>query len=276
MLRNKLQRFKLFKKISALLVPMTPRIDFDFQSFSELESHFAGDQDEYLTQFRIKYALDELIESAATDTARLQRVMHWVHHLWQHNGQNTPSQNDAMSIVEEAAQGQQFRCVEYAIVLATALAALGFPARILSLMTQDVEHKRSSAGHVVTEVYLHDLAKWVMADAQWNIMPMLNQQAANALELAQAIHQGDHHLRLQSTTPIKAKHYLKWIKPYLYYFTTRLEHRYDFNASSTQIRLMPIGAKTPKVFQRKHPISAATMTHVLADFYPDKDRIKII
>ncbi|QZA81988.1 transglutaminase-like domain-containing protein [Deefgea piscis] len=276
MLRNRLQHFKLFTKISSLVAPIDQRIDFDWQALSLLESHFASDQDEYLTQFRIKYALDELIESASTDTARLQRVMHWVHHLWQHNGQNTPSQNDAMTIVEEAAQGQQFRCVEYAIVLATALAALGFPARTLSLMTQDVEHKRSCGGHVVTEVYLHDLAKWVMADAQWNIMPMLNQQAANALELTQSIYQGDDRLSLQSTTAIKPKYYLKWIKPYLYYFTTRLEHRYDFNADATQIRLMPIGAQSPKVFQRKYPISAAKMTHILADFYPDKDRIKII
>lgn len=54
---------------------------------------------------------------------------------------------------------KRFRCVEYSIVAAGALNALGIPARTVGLRTKYVETELWSAGHVVAEAYLKDLGK---------------------------------------------------------------------------------------------------------------------
>ena len=44
------------------------------------------------------------------------RLLHWVHMRWQHDGLNEPTRRDALTILREARDGKNFRCVEYAIV----------------------------------------------------------------------------------------------------------------------------------------------------------------
>lgn len=104
--------------------------------------------------------------------------------LWEYNGENEPIQFDPLYILEQVSKGKQFRCVEYAVVLNGCLNALGLRSRILSLKMHDCETREYGAGHVVVEVFITELDKWIMADPQFNVVPYKNNEPLNAVELS--------------------------------------------------------------------------------------------
>lgn len=52
--------------------------------------------------------LDTLVKYAKTDTEKVFEIMNWVHHQWQHNGENQPKKNDALLNSEEAKMAKNF------------------------------------------------------------------------------------------------------------------------------------------------------------------------
>jgi transglutaminase-like putative cysteine protease len=232
-----------------------------------------GAPNEYLQQLKTAYRLDEVIAGARSDSAKALRILNWVHHQWRHNGSNQPQKNDALSILAEAKEGKNFRCVEYGIVATAALNAIGLPARVLALKTKDVETTESGAGHVLLEVYLKDLKKWVLMDGQFNITPLLNGIPLNAVELQHAIAKQYDQLEIRSMTGASKAGYLQWVYPYLYYLDVPFDNREgpgkvkEKQLNSSHLMLVPEGAKQPTVFQKKWPISNMLYTHHVADFY---------
>ena len=233
----------------------------------------SGAANPFLEQLRSQYGLNDLIRNATSDSARALRILKWTHDQWSHNGSNTPSKADALTILTEARGGKQFRCVEYGIVAASALNAVGLPARVLGLKTKDVETTPSGAGHVLLEVYLRDLKKWVLMDGQWDAMPVLNGVPLNAVEFQQAIARNYDALQIRSLSGADKYEYTNWIFPYLYYFDVKLDNREGAGLErATQqgkrsLMLVPQGAKEPTVFQKEAPINYAIYTRSLADFY---------
>jgi hypothetical protein len=245
-------------------------LKFD-ESSSQAEStlfHFSSKDDPYLVKLRTEYKLSQLVAKDTTDYQKLLTVSKWVRSQWEHNGQNQPSKEDPITILQEAAQGKQFRCVEYSNVLCGALNALGIPARVLALKTRDVETRPSGAGHVVTEAYLRDLDKWVMIDGQWDAIPVLDQTPLNAVELQRALAEGKAGLTVDGFSGTEADTYFPWIQEYLFYFDTPLDNRYDLDTEPGSLMLVPLGAKNPVVFQQKYPITSMFYTHSVDDFYP--------
>src|SRR5690606_22816105 len=180
------------------------------------------------------------------------------------------SPSDPISIIEQAQAGKQFRCVEYAIVLAGVLASIGFPARAIGLMTQDVETRRYGAGHLATEVYLPSLGKWVMIDGQFRLIPTVNNIPVSALELSQALYERPKNVNTIHTVKSLRVDYKKWIKPYLFYFTTNNHQIYgDSEIKCREICLGPEGMPEPKKFQVDSPQNIDNYTHKIKDFYPD-------
>lgn len=227
----------------------------------------------YLRQLRRQYALDQVVAGARTDTEKACRILNWVHSRWQHDGENMPSQPDALTILAAAAAGQRFRCVEYSIVLTAALKAAGLPARTLGLKVKDVETIEAGAGHVATEVYLPDLRKWALVDGQFNAMPQLRGVPLNAVELQHAIRTDYAALELPGTAEAEKDAYYSWIVPYLYYFDIAFEQRQSpgdnprVHDGKQLLMLLPAGAKQPTVFQRRWPLDVCQYTHSLASFY---------
>jgi hypothetical protein len=181
--------------------------------------------------------------------------------LWAHDGDNEPSKPDALTILEEAEAGKNFRCVEYSVVIASCAAALGLPSRTVQVKTEDAETREFGAGHVVTEIFLLDSRRWVMADGQWHIVPLREGKALSALELSLAL---DEAAAITSVTTVSDEHirdYQAWIGDYLFYFSTQLDNRDPTTWEGENLVLGPLGAKEPKVFQRRFPITSATYTH---------------
>lgn len=217
---------------------------------------------------RQEFALDSLIQDKTSDIERVLSISRWVRSRWNHNGSNTPKKDDPISILREAATGKQFRCVEYSIVLSGALNALGFPSRVLGLMTNDVETKPTGAGHVVSEAYVPDLKKWVMVDGQWDVVPLVSGVPASAVELAEAIATRPESVEITSLSNVAKSQYISWIEPYLYFFTASIDNTYDANRTKSAIRLAPLRANEPKVFQVKYSMRRALFTHNAMSFYP--------
>ncbi|GAA4301128.1 transglutaminase-like domain-containing protein [Nibribacter koreensis] len=222
----------------------------------------------YLTRLRTSYQLEKVVAGKKSDFDKVKAVSNWVRQRWEHNGDNEPLKNDPISILEEAATGKKFRCVEYGIVVSGALNALGIPARTLALKMEHADTISYGAGHVVAEAYLKDQKKWVMVDGQFDVIPMLKNTPLNAVELQQALSAGAPDLKVVSFSGTKAADYFSWVAPYLFYFNTRLDNRYDVERVLGSIMLVPKGYKNLTAFQ-KNPIQNMVYTHSLKDFYPE-------
>lgn len=236
-----------------------------------------------LVELRTRYKLDDVVAGASDDYDRLRRIVKWTHDRWEHHGDNVPSQPDPLTILDEAAAGRRFRCVEYAKVAAACARALGMPSRVLCLKRADVETATSGAGHVVAEVWVEPQKKWAFADPQWDVIPECDGRPLNAVEFQAAFARNDPGLTLRTSSDVKSDSYLRWVIPYLYYFDFSLDQRSFVASAATtqeaetqrrsprdgQIMLVPAGAPEPKVFQQTNPIRNCRYISDPKPFYPE-------
>jgi len=233
-------------------------------------------ENSYLRKLRQDYGLDTLAANTDDDLEKIIAILHWSSSQWEHNGSNTPSNPDALTILEEARTGQQFRCVEYGILASAGLNAVGIPARPLGLKTRDVARVKSGAGHVVTEAYSSGLGKWIFMDPQLDLIPVLDGIPLDAVEFQRAIASGANVELINSEGVLDADFrdsYLRWLGKYLYFLEVPFDSRIGEEAEilkfdgKPKLMLVPLGEDNPEIFQRKYSISYCVYTHSLADFY---------
>ncbi len=233
-----------------------------------------------MVKLRNRYDLEGLVSGAKDDYEKLRLITGWAQKQWRHTGNNKPSKSDPLTILKEASEGKRFRCVEYAIVVAACARSLGMPSRRLALKRPDVETAKSSAGHVVAEVWLDQFNKWVFVDGQWGAIPEKDGVPLNAVEFQDAIARKTPGLIIRFVSKGKQENYIKWIVSYLYYFDFHPDQRFyrtkaekkRISGSNGKIMLVPKGAKKPKVFQRKSPIKNCTYISNPKAFYPQMNR----
>lgn len=243
-------------------------ITFSTEKQHQIENKFKwlDYNDQYLEELRKNCNLSNLVNDKMDDLQIVKTIMSWVNSLWKHNGSNVPEHSDPLFILEEVSKGKQFRCVEYAIVLNGCLNALGLFSRVLALKTEDCETRESGAGHVLVEVFIPSMNKWIMADPQFNVITYKDNLPLNAVELALSSKDSVH----ISKNFDNGFSYFDWIHPYLYYFTIHFDNRVNnvqpYNEKE-QLMLVPVNAKKPTVFQRVYPIGNVEYTNSLEDFY---------
>jgi hypothetical protein len=241
---------------------VTPVLQFAYDSSVQADWVYSPASDAYLTRLRESYQLQSVVAGAATDLDKVRRMSRWVRQRWEHNGDNVATPSDPISILQKAATGQRFRCVEYSIVLAGALNSVGVKSRVLGLKTADVETREVGAGHVVAEAYLEDLKKWILVDGQWDVIPVLGAQPLSAIELQAALSRHDASLGVESLSGASASRYFNWVAEYLYYFDALLDQRtVATNKGRKVLMLVPAGAPEPKVFQRKFSLGDVAYTN---------------
>jgi hypothetical protein len=254
--------------------PNFKTLEFDYKKMNtNIKYWYYNNSNSYLEKLRKKYKIDSIIDGAQTDEEKTLRILHWVHNQWEHNGSNRPKKYDAISILEEAHSGKNFRCVEYGIVATACLNSIGLKARTIGLKTKDVETRKSGAGHVATEVFLNDKQKWIFLDGQWDIIPYLNDKPLNAVEFQKAISKNYTDLELKSYSDVSKLNYVSWIYQYLYYFDISFDNSGSGKKNrkidnKRKIMLVPIGSKNPKNFQRWWMrITKTLYTNSIKDFY---------
>ena len=228
---------------------------------------FSPPSSPYLTRFREMFGLKSVIAKETSDLGRARALCEWVHFRLEHDGHKTFKSEDPFAILKAAQAGQEVQCVEYGLVLTAAFNAVGIPARPLYLKSSDVQTRNSAAGHALAEAWLPDLGKWVMVDAQSNIIPMLGDKPLNAVELQQALLAKSDDLTVLSSTNERAGSYFRWVDQYLFYFDTVMDNRYDVKSARTGLMLVPVGAHKPVVFQRTESIHNIRYTNSVATFY---------
>ena len=231
----------------------------------------------HLSELRKQYEIDVLVKEEKSELDKIKAVLDRTSKQWEHNGSNNPTKQDALTILKEAREGKQFRCVEYGIVATAALNSIGIPARTLGLKTRDVEKVMRGAGHVVTEVYSTELGKWIFIDPQFNILPVLNGKPLNGVEFQKEIFNKNTNLKLINKqgelSREDAEKYINWVGKYLYYFDVLFDQK-TMNSGKfitingmTKLTLVPVGRKEPRIFQRRYKIDYSYYTHSLNDFY---------
>lgn len=224
--------------------------------------------DDYLKELCDTYELEKLTENCQSDYEKVETITNWVSGLWSHDGMNQPEQDDPMYILDQVMNhGQQYRCVEYGTVISGCLNALGFECRKLGLKTKDVETREHSAGHVVSEVYLEDLKKWVFIDGQWGAIPMLEDTPLSAYEFGVAIREKDSNLKINWANNVYQapdSEYFEWIEPYLYYMDSQFK---NVDGGYTDVMFVPDGGKNVTVFQRNYDIDIDYYLRDVSVFY---------
>lgn len=273
------QRFFVFSLFTLILSIQV--ILFSHDQMNCITFNTVNADQQYWNKLREEYKLDELVVNCDSDIDRAMTVMHWVSSLWKHNGDNVPVQSDPLYILDQVINHHQnFRCVEYAKVTRGCLIALGLPCRIVCLKTQDCQTREYGAGHVVCEVYLQDMQKWVMLDPQFDIIPVLDEFLLNAMEFGCALNEqlsglklltlDEHRLvKLGYDWKILSKEYYQFIQQYLFYFDTPL-NLYDSykNKVGKSVMFIPMGALKPLVFQKSVQLDYLIYTDCVSCFYP--------
>lgn len=237
-----------------------------------LYSH-AGDT--YLDSLKKLFPLDHLFLNTDSELDRVKKILTWTHSQWEHDGHNEPKKSDAITILNEVKEGKRFPCFAFAIVLRDQLNANGFTARTVYLKTKNCETSRVPPGHVVTEVFLNSLHKWVFLDGQDGVLPLLNNKPLNAVEFQAEITKENTNLELYGLNDSsKIAEYYSWIYPYLFYLDTYLDNRYDNGNKAYTIQgkrslmLVPIGAKkVQKIKFWNMYVDYCLYTNSLLDFY---------
>ena len=209
---------------------------------------------ETLRTLRETYKLDAVVADAADDLDRVRRMCRWVHARTSHQGWDGDLPSDALGLLQVAEKGGQWRCVEYGIVLAGCLNAVGIPARQVGGRARDAETIAVGAGHVFAEAWIADRQRWMFVDAQMDIVGLDSDGTPmNSVEFRNSLS--------RPTPPIP---YPLGLAFCMNYFVTGFEAD---DGTRTSIMLGPIGSKMPTKFQRVLSRAPDRFTHRLADMY---------
>jgi hypothetical protein len=154
--------------------------------------------DELLRRLREEQALDAVIAPADDELGAFVLLRDWVASRFRHGfaGLKVPVV-DSLELLAAAADGYDFNCGYYAMLLTQSLQALGFVTRQISLCKADSEWVADDepnigarawsliceggdctmlmlwggwgTGHSVMEVWSHQFSKWILLDADLNL-----------------------------------------------------------------------------------------------------------
>ncbi|MDB5164577.1 MAG: transglutaminase protein [Candidatus Saccharibacteria bacterium] len=242
----------------------------------EVDFHFVYPSPNDIMLAKLKQVAGIEVDSISSELDNIKKIIGYAHSLFTHNGDNTPTSSDPLTILEEARAGQSFRCVEYSSLAAGLLWANGIPARTVGLKTSDVETREYGAGHVVIEFWSNEFSKWAMCDVQAGIIPQQENTPLSAFELIQRIDEND----LVEYVPVNGSrfsgkgtyddkpNYSEWIREYLYFVDTPVHLTLGNEDKRKQqiAMLVPLGVEPPKMFQGMFEMNAV-YTHSVLDFY---------
>ncbi|HUU29621.1 MAG TPA: hypothetical protein VM123_17605 [archaeon] len=135
--------------------PVPPRLPFNALDYD----------DSLLVTLRGRYGLKEVVAGAEDEWQGQLLLKHWVHSRIK-NGTPKVEANNAVEILEYAAQGKEFWCSYFAITYMQCAQALGWQARKLGLDRYHGAEGLGSKHHGAVEVWSNRFRKWVYIDPQ--------------------------------------------------------------------------------------------------------------
>jgi hypothetical protein len=139
-----------------------------------------------LKELRDRHRLDEVIAPGRDEFERQVLLMDWTHRQFKTFGRPSTNCHGALAILNAIDEGHRFFCAQYAEVLVSAAASLGWVDRSLALRRhQGVNKVGGSTEHSVTEIWSNQHRKWVMLDPTSNLYLEKDSVPLNAWEIRQ-------------------------------------------------------------------------------------------
>ena len=139
-----------------------------------------------LKELRERHRLDAVVAPGKDEFERQVLLMDWTHRQFKKFGRPSTNCHGALGILQAIGEGHTFFCAQYAEVLVSAAASLGWVDRSLALRRhQGVNKVGGSTEHTVTEMWSNQHRKWVMFDPTSNMILETNGVPLNAWEIRQ-------------------------------------------------------------------------------------------
>lgn len=221
------------------------------------------------------YRLDSILAGSQNNLESVLRLTDDVHRRL--DGRTTRKDFDlnAAEVLVWLDSGRAVPVRHHATLLTALVQASGLPARTVFLMTNDAPHVNSAAGHYITEVWFEELNKWMMADAQFNVVPMVGEFVLSAVDLQSAIINNRPYAFFNAKGKVSNAErvaYLRFIPHKLFYFAVSFDQRvapdvpYTFG-EFTHLMLVPLETDVPELFERRRLLDTFYSTTSKPTFY---------
>ena len=172
-------RFSLGDKTATITkVSSLPYVESEYTRLFKFDSA----ENPKLHELRDRYQLRELVSSATNEFDQQILLMDWVHNRFRKFGQPTKQTRGALDILTGIESGETFFCTQYAQLMASAAASLGWIDRVLALRRHQ-DNRPGSSEHSTTEIWSNQHRKWVMLDPTSNMYLEVNNVPLNAYEI---------------------------------------------------------------------------------------------
>ncbi|MBL9138316.1 MAG: hypothetical protein JNK85_20775 [Verrucomicrobiales bacterium] len=139
-----------------------------------------------LAELRTRYQLDSVVAPANEEFERQVLLNDWSHAQFARFGRPSTNVQGALDVLNACQQGHTFFCRQYAEVLLSAAASLGWVGRPLALRRhQGVNQADGSTEHAVIELWSNQYRKWVMWDPTSKLYLERHGTPLNAFEIRQ-------------------------------------------------------------------------------------------
>lgn len=170
------------RKASVRRLETLPYVESDYSKRFKFDSF----DNPKLKELRGRHGLEAVIASGKDEFERQVLLLDWTHRQFKKFGRPSTNCHGALGILGAIGEGHTFFCAQYAEVLVSAAASLGWVDRSLALRRHQGANKvGGSTEHSVTEMWSNQHRKWVMFDPTSNMTLETNGVPLNAWEIRQ-------------------------------------------------------------------------------------------
>jgi hypothetical protein len=220
-----------------------------------------------LAELEKEAGLTKILRESKSDFEKLKALTLFANRSFSHAGDTDLKAHDPLSILRAAKLGTNMRCVEYSILLAGLLQAVGYPARVLSLKRKDVETASYGAGHVCVEAFLFQFDKWVFVDPQCAAIFEKKGIPQSGVEIRDNLEKNEQMKIVFWDNLGNTFEYESWIRSYFFYLDTSGTSDL-FGKHMGRVMLCPLGAEKILIFQKKTRLNIKKHIFNTREFYP--------
>jgi len=167
------------RKATVTQLDALPYVQSDYTKRFKFDSY----DNPKLKQLRERYKLGEVVAPGKDEFEKQVLLMDWTHRQFKKFGHPSAECRGALEILKAIDEGHTFFCSQYAQVLVSCAASLGWVDRPLALRRHQGVAKGGSTEHSSTEIWSNQYRKWVMLDPTSNMYLESNGVPLNAYEI---------------------------------------------------------------------------------------------
>ncbi len=136
-----------------------------------------------LLKLKEEYHLDDIVKSGKNEFEKMMLLAKWLGTRWDHGTDSLPGipktgSFNPSEVIKAGEHGKRFWCDIAAETAILAAAAMGWPARLITLSRDGYKWE-----HAVAEFWSNDFEKWFLVDTDFNVIFEYNSVPLSAYEL---------------------------------------------------------------------------------------------